>query len=109
MDFTLAGALKAVSEGSICCPIIDPKPYLITHGNGCGQARHEALSYSTFIECEAHFRLFHSKTKAGQRITCFVSGTQSELIKQESNKNSLILKGDGLWYFRKLFDSKNIS
>lgn len=88
---------------------MDPKPYLGTHGNGCGQARHEVLSHSTFIKCEEHLRLFRSETKAKQRITCFVSRTQSELMKEESNKNSLILKADGLWYFRKLFDSKNIS
>lgn len=67
LRFTLAGALKTVSEGSICHPIINPKPYLVTHGNGCGQARHQVLSYCTFIKYDVHLRLFHSKIKAGQR------------------------------------------
>lgn len=64
---------------------------------------------SAFIKYGVHLRLFHSKTKTGQRIICFASRTQSELIKQESNKNSLVLKADDSWYFRKMFDSKNIS
>lgn len=75
LAFTLADALKAVSGGSVCHPIIDPKPYLVTHGNGCSQARHEVLSYSTLMKHEVYLRLFHSKAKTGQRITCFVART----------------------------------
>lgn len=58
---------------------------------------------------DVYLRLFQFKTKAEQKMICFVSRTLSEVVKRESNKNSQILKCDGSWCFRNPFDSKNIS